>query len=95
MTIFVAEIGGRAIVLFEADNIIEARRTICDNFRDEFIVLGLCVEDTEIFAREAFPEEQAKHTRSARCAFGHSRTLMKSIKRLELPSDENIKRVWL
>jgi hypothetical protein len=60
MTIFVAEIEGRAIVLFEADNIIEARRTIRDDLRDDFIVFGLCVEDTEIFAREAFEDEQAK-----------------------------------
>jgi hypothetical protein len=41
MTIFVAEIRGRAIVLFEADNIIEARRTIRDDLRDDFIVFGL------------------------------------------------------
>jgi hypothetical protein len=60
MTIFVAEIGGRAIVLFEADNTIEAKRTICDSLRHDFIVFGLCIEDTEIFAREAFPDEQAK-----------------------------------
>ena len=59
MTIFVAEIKGRAIVLFEADNEIEAR-TIRNDLRDDFIVFGLCVEDTEIFVREAFPDEQAK-----------------------------------
>jgi hypothetical protein len=70
MTIFVAEIGGRAIVLFEAENEIEAR-TIRDNFRDDFIVLGLCVEDTEIFAREAFEDEQAKWQAT------HPRPLMK------------------
>jgi hypothetical protein len=67
MTIFVAEIDGRAIVLFEADNIIEARRTICDNLRDDFIVFGLCVEDTEIFAREAFEDEQAKWQAARPC----------------------------
>jgi hypothetical protein len=59
MTIFVAEIEGRAIVLFEADNEIEAR-TIRDDLRDDFIVFGLYVEDTEIFVREAFEDEQAK-----------------------------------
>jgi hypothetical protein len=59
MTIFVAEIEGTAIVLFEAENEIEAR-TIRDDLRDDFIVFGLCVEDTEIFVREAFPDEQAK-----------------------------------
>ena len=60
MTIFVAEIEGRAIALFEADNEIEAKRTICDSLRHDFIVCGFCIEDTEIFPREAFPDEQAK-----------------------------------
>jgi hypothetical protein len=72
MKIYVAEIDGRPITAFNASTLEKAAEIIEDPLvmRDEFIVRGLCDEETEISVRLASVEEAAEWKKL------HGRTIM-------------------
>jgi hypothetical protein len=72
MKIYVAEIDGRPIAAFNASTLSKAAEIIEDPLvmRDEFIVRGLCDEDTKISVRPASAEEMAEWKKL------HGRTIM-------------------
>src|SRR5215470_6304824 len=87
MTVYVAEIKGRGIAAFHADNGAEAERLVRDRvFRDDLMVLasnGLPLWDgvADIQVRQALPEEGAKWQASRakairQCNIGGGRRFM-------------------
>ena len=77
MTVYVAEIKGRGIAAFHADNGAEAERLVRDRvFRDDLMVLasnGLPLWDgvADIQVRQALPGEEAKWRASRAKAIRH------------------------
>src|SRR2546423_6324714 len=77
MTVYVAEIKGRGIAAFHADNGSDADRLVCDRvFRDDFMVQatgGLPLWDgiTDIEVRLARPDEEVKWRASPAQAIPH------------------------
>jgi hypothetical protein len=77
MTIYVAEIKGRSVAAFRADNGSDAERFVRDRvFRDDLMVLatgGLPLWDgvTEIQVRHARPDEEARWLASRAKAIRH------------------------
>ena len=77
MTVYVAEIKGRSVAAFGADNGSDAERLVRDRvFRDDLMVLasgGLPLWDgvTNILVRQAHPDEEARWRASRAKAIRH------------------------
>ena len=77
MTVYVAEIKGRGIAAFHADNGSDAQHLVRDRvFRDDLMALaadGLPLWDgvSDILVRQALPSEDAKWRASRAKAIGH------------------------
>jgi hypothetical protein len=77
MTVYVAEVKGRGIAAFHAENGLEAERFVCDRlFRDDLMVLatdGLPLWDgaTDVAVRQALPNEDIKWRASRARAIAH------------------------
>jgi len=77
LTVYVADIMGRGVAAFQADNGSDAARLVCDRvFRDDLMALatgGLPLWDgvAEIQVRQARPDEEAKWRASRAKAIRH------------------------